>query len=197
MDRPKKTYKVPIKKQGIGDRFVEALVLQGVPRAWAVLSVQRFLELVAGHEVKPLGLSAQAVETTVAAQAKPILHLYRALYGAKYHEEPMLAGDDFIKVHKLLQFYGPQQVTARLNAFFAWDDPWVEKCGRTIQTFYKQWNKLATVLAAVERTPIECRHEPLCLSAVGHSQKLLAERKLRYSAIPSLPHTTLTRSEPS
>lgn len=139
--------------------------------------------------------SAKAPTPTVVEQAKPILHQYRALYGARYHEEPMISGDDYIKIQKLLAFYGPHAVTARLNAFYAWEDPWLDTVGRTLQTFYKQWNKLATVLAAQQRTrpaaPADCKHDPRCPTAVVHSRKFLDEM----NGIPSFPTTSMPSAQ--
>lgn len=176
-------------------KAVDILVMHGIDRDVAGRVALTLLDVYAPER----RVVSKRPTTAVAEQSKPILHLYRALYGAKYREEPMISGDDFGKVYKLLQYYGPQAVTARLNAFYAWEDPWVEKCGRTLQVFYQQWNKLASVLALQQQRagPTDCRHTPLCLTAVVHSQKQLAERSLPSNAPMSTPHIAWKRSAPS
>lgn len=118
----------------------------------------------------------------LAAQVKAILSQYQRLYLAKYGEEPSVTRATYIEITSLLKQFGPDVVTARLNAFFSWDDPFVEKCGHNLVVFLKQWNRLAADISRrqalhVPPTPADCQHTPKCQSALDHSRKFLAENR--------------------
>lgn len=150
--------------------FVKWLVSRGINRDEAEEKIALYMT--------PRRPSPQQPDT-IAEQAKPIMQQYRSLYCDRYGEMPIVNGQEYINISKLLKQYGPAVVTRRLNAFFAWDDPFIEKIGRTLGVFYKQWNRLATDQA--KRSPmlasvVGCVHTPRCLDGVSHSRKILQER---------------------
>jgi hypothetical protein len=105
---------------------------------------------------------------------------YQQAYRAKYGEDPQVYGQEVVNLHKLIGKHGPELVSRRLNAFFAWEDPWVANtAGYTLGTFFKQWDKLAQHCARRVSAPVvTCKHTPRCHDAKACSQKFLAEHRL-------------------
>lgn len=167
----------------------ELILLRGWTREDATTFVSR-------HVLQLLGAKREkdAPQTdTIAAQVKPIMQQFRTLYLARYGEEPKVGGQEYAHISKLLKDYGPQLVSARLNAFFEWDDAYVERLGRTLGVFYKQWNTLAAhVNNQRPKAPAapNCRHTPRCPDAKTCSKKFLAEHRPSFIAPTSPPTTT-------
>lgn len=157
----------------LSEKWIHWLVVHGCAYGVAKTAIYGMLAGVARKKTPP------RLSPMLQAQVIPILQQYRALYFKKYAEEPIVQPQEHVNIVKLLKEYGPPLVTARLNAFFDWDDAWVEKVGYTLGVFYKQWNKLAVIAAKrpASIVPPECRHEPRCLDRATHSRRFLDDVK--------------------
>lgn len=174
------------KREARAAQFVDWLILRGVPREEAADKVRWFLDA-----STPARRKTDKIPVAIAEQAKPIMQQYRQLYLARYHEEPLVTGQDFANAYKLLAKFGPQAVSSRLNAFFGWDDLWVAKQGYRFGLFFKQWDALTAVMArATPVTPKTCRHSPPCPDAKTCSRKFLDEHRRLSGETTSSPLTT-------
>lgn len=158
-------------------RWTDWLVMRGTPREDAITAVQGLLDDTI--TVKPRRASPR-VPDAVMAQVKPITQQYQQLYRGRYGENPEIQEQERINIVKLLRAHGPQVVSSRLNAFFEWDDAWVEKTGRTLGIFYKQWNALTawvTSRSRAKKSTINCHHEPPCRDDAEHTKRFLDEQR--------------------
>ena len=185
------------KKARIIERWVCVLVSQGVQASVARAAIEGAL-----NDSVPVkrARAAPVMSDSIASQSKPLMQQYQSLYRDRYGECPVVSGQEYVNISKLLKQYGSQVVSARLNAFYQWDDPWVDKVGRTLGVFYKQWNSLATWVAKRSQSSesvVGCRHVPACRSAVDHSRKVIQERESLHttsmpSAVSSAPASSTT-----
>lgn len=155
-------------------KFVDLLVMEGVPRDRAARYVQAFALKIAGKRKRA------TVSPTAASGFQAVIDEFTRLYQQWHHEEPVLREDDFAAVRTLQRFAPAGKIIMRLSDYFKWDDEFVMKAGHSLRSFLRNWNRLAAYLQqhaakAQSRPPGDCKHQPPCLSGVEHSRRFLQE----------------------
>lgn len=181
-------------KRSIQRLHAGMVIISGSP-VEAERILQDFIDEAYGSIRARLIKAARAAPETgsLAAQAKPIIDQYQALWRERYGSTPRISVRDHQVAKKLIGDYGAQRVSRLLNRFFVTDGPyWDDKGGLTLDAFDKSWNRLSA-RDAKPQPPAEvvvgCRHSPQCVDGVMHSRKLLQDR--------ASPHTISTPSDPS
>lgn len=168
-------------------KFVDWLVLQGLPRDIASQGVKAFVTKVAGKKVltKP-DIAGSGNET------RAVLQKYIALYLALNKEEPLVTSIDAIQLAGLTKKYGRVLVETRLTVFAQCDDPFIRKLPFTIANVHRQWNALPMIerkmqaQVTYQAAPADCTHAPRCKTALQCSEQQMRDLRNGVQAVQSV-----------
>lgn len=77
-----------------------------------------------------------------------LIKIYRDGYTRQFGEPPLVHKSDGKVLRDLVVQFGFEKVKARLEAFLAWDDPYVRDNAYALHVFHRQWNRLAAMVVS-------------------------------------------------
>ncbi len=116
---------------------------------------------------------------------KLLTGLYVSGYERRHGEKPIVQPGDGKLFIMLASQFGVDLVAQRLDAYIAWDDPYIAEAGWPVYLFKRCWNRLAQhCLKTSRQTSFAsgavargCTHKPPCRTDAEHTQKHLKDMR--------------------
>lgn len=103
-------------------------------------------------------------------------------YEQRHGEKPAVEPRDGKTLKEMATQFGEELVAQRLDAYLAWDDPFVADAGWPVYLFRRCWNRLAQQVLKTQRqqrgsVARGCQHQPPCSTDAEHTQKRLKDMR--------------------